>query len=99
MRTPEKTSRWQKAGDLVVAFTRRASSPDRLAILSAVWDKECGSFAKHWELIGVRKGTLYVRPKSSAAAQELHMRSGGLMKSLNKYFGRPWILAVRATYR
>jgi hypothetical protein len=42
---------------------------------------------------------LYVRPKSSAAAQELHMRSEGLMKSLNKYFSRPWIVAVRTTYR
>jgi hypothetical protein len=50
-------------------------------------------------LIGVKKGVLYVRPKSSAAAQELHMRSEGLVKSLNKYFSRPWIVAVRATYR
>ncbi|OGR95610.1 MAG: hypothetical protein A2V88_14150 [Elusimicrobia bacterium RBG_16_66_12] len=91
--------RWANAGDLVAAFQRRASPPDRLAILSSVWEKECGAFARHWELVGVKKGTLYVRPKSSAAAQELHMRSEGLVKSLNKYFSRPWILAVRTTYR
>ncbi len=91
--------RWANAGDLVAAFTRRAQGPDRLAILASVWDKECGSFAKHWTLVGVKKGVLYVRPKSSAAAQELHMRAGGLVKALNKYFSRPWIVAVRTTYR
>lgn len=91
--------RWTNAGDLVAAFTRHAASPDRLAILNSVWEKECGYFARHWELIGVKKGVLYVRPKSSAAAQELHMRSEGLVKSLNKYFSRPWITMVRTTYR
>jgi predicted nucleic acid-binding Zn ribbon protein len=92
--------RWANAGDLVAAFTRRAQAPtDRLAILNSVWDKECGAYAKHWALIGVKKGILYVRPKSSAAAQELHMRSENLVKGLNKYFSRPWIIAVRTTYR
>lgn len=99
MKVPTGSARWSNAGDLVAAFQRRASPPDRLAILSSVWEKECGAFARHWELVGVKKGTLYVRPKSSAAAQELHMRSEGLIKSLNKYFGRPWILMVRTTYR
>jgi hypothetical protein len=92
--------RWSNAGDLVAAFTRRTQAPtDRLAILGSVWDKECGAYAKHWALIGVKKGVLYVRPRSSAAAQELHMRSGVLVKSLNKYFSRPWIVAVRTSYR
>ena len=91
--------RWTNAGDLVAAFTRRAAAPDRLAILNSVWEKECGSFAQHWDLIGVKKGVLYVRPKSAAAAQDLHMRSEGLVKSLNKYFSRPWIITVRTTYR
>jgi hypothetical protein len=92
--------RWANAGDLVAAFTRRAQAPtDRLAILNSVWDKECGAFAKHWALIGVKKGVLYVRPKSSAAAQELSMRSETLVKALNKYFSRPWLIAVRVSYR
>lgn len=97
---PKKPARWASAGDLVAAFGWRSQAPtDRLAILNAVWDKECGAFAKHWALVGVKKGTLYVRPKSAAAAQELHMRAGGLTRSLNKYFSRPWITAVRTTYR
>lgn len=92
--------RWTGAGDLVAAFARRQqASTDRLAILDSVWDKECGAFAKHWTLIGVKKGVLYVRPKSSAAAQELHMRAEGLIKALNKYFSRPWLVAVRTSYR
>ena len=92
--------RWSNAGDLVAAFTRRSQAPtDRLAILGSIWDKECGAYAKHWALIGVKKGVLYVRPKSSAAAQELHMRSEVLVKGLNKYLSRPWIIAVRASYR
>ena len=70
-----------------------------MALLNAVWEKECGAYAKHWSLVAVKKGTLYVRPKSAAAAQELQMRSGVLLKSLNKYFSRPWILSVKTTYR
>jgi hypothetical protein len=95
-----KPNRWSTAEDLVKSFSYRSGTVnDKLAILSAMWDKECGAYAKHWALIGVKKGVLYVRPKSSAAAQELHMRSEGLVKSLNKYFSRPWIVAVRTTYR
>lgn len=91
---------WSNAGDLVATFTRRAQAgTDRLAILGSVWDKECGAYANHWTLVGVRKGVLYVRPKSSAAAQDLHMKADLLVKSLNKYFSRPWISAVRTTYR
>lgn len=97
---PEKPGRWSTSEDLVKSFSYRSGTVnDKLTILGSVWDKECGAYARHWELVSVKKGTLYVRPKSSAAAQELHMRSAGLMKSLNKYFSRPWILAVRTTYR
>ncbi|MDE2491798.1 MAG: DUF721 domain-containing protein [Elusimicrobia bacterium] len=95
-----KPDRWSSAGDLVRSFSyRTGTANDKLTILSSVWDKECGAFARHWTLVGVKKGILYVRPKSSAAAQELHMRSGGLVKALNKYFSRPWLTAVRTTYR
>lgn len=92
--------RWSNAGDLVASFSYRSGAQtDRLAILNAVWDKECGAFAKHWTLAAVKKGVLFVRPKSSAAAQELAMRSGTLIRDLNKYFSRPWITAVKTTYR
>jgi len=100
MKTPAKPARWSNAGDLVAAFSRRTQAPaERLAILGSIWDKECGAYAKHWALVGVKKGVLYVRPKSSAAAQELHMRAEGLLKGLNKYFSRAWIVAIRTTYR
>ncbi|MCR4296187.1 MAG: DUF721 domain-containing protein [Elusimicrobia bacterium] len=96
----EKPGRWSTAGDLVKSFSYRAGTVnDKLALLNAVWDKECGAYAKHWALVAVKKGTLFVRPKSAAAAQELQMRSGVLLKSLNKYFSRPWITAVKTTYR
>lgn len=92
--------KWSTAEDLVKSFSYRSGTVnDKLAILNSVWEKECGAYAKHWALIGVKKGVLYVRPKSSAAAQELHMRSEVLTKALNKYFGRPWIVAIRTTYR
>lgn len=95
-----KPGRWSTAGDLVKSFAYRTGTVnDKLTILNAVWDKECGAYAKHWALVGVKKGVLYVRPKSSAAGQELHMRAEGLIKSLNKYFSRPWLVAVRTTYR
>lgn len=96
----EKKGRWSTAGELAQSFSYRAGTVnDKLTILNSVWDKECGAYAKYWSLVGVKKGVLYVRPKSSAAAQELHMRAEVLLKSLNKYFSRPWIVAVRATYR
>lgn len=100
--TPEKErpGRWSTSSDLVRSFSYRAGTAnDKLALLSAVWDKECGAYSKHWALVAVKKGTLFVRPRSAAAAQELQMRSGGLMKALNKYFSRPWITAVKTTYR
>ncbi|MEK7233719.1 MAG: DUF721 domain-containing protein [Elusimicrobiota bacterium] len=96
----EKSRRWSTSSDLVKSFTYRAGTVNnKLALLNAVWDKECGAYAKYWALVAVKKGTLFVRPKSAAAAQELQMRSGGLLKSLNKYFSRPWILVVKTTYR
>ena len=99
-RTYVQRGRWANAGDLVAAFSRRAQAQtDRLAILNSVWDKECGYFAKHWALVAVKRGMLFVRPKSAAAAQELQLRTGSLIRSLNKYFSRSWILGIRTTYR
>ena len=96
----EKGPRWSTAQDLVKSFSYRSGTVnDKLTILGGVWEKECGAFAKHWALVGVKKGVLYVRPRSAAAAQELHMRSEELVRSLNKYFSRPWLVGVRTTYR
>ncbi|MBI5884005.1 MAG: DUF721 domain-containing protein [Elusimicrobia bacterium] len=93
-------ARLVSAGDLVKAFRRRAGiQTDKLSILNAVWEKELGLLARHLELSGVRRGTLYIRPASSAAAQELRMRAPSLMRTLNKYFTRAWIKELKATAR
>ena len=96
----EKPGRWATSASLIQSFTyRQGAATEKLAVLNAVWEKECGAFAKHWALVAVKKGALFVRPSSAAAAQELSMRSGPLIRSLNKYFSRPWITAVKTTYR
>ena len=100
MAIAQKRKRWSTGEDLVRSFRYRAGmEPDRMAILSAVWDKEVGPFAGHWALVGVKKGILYVKPRSSAAAQELHLRGGQIVRSLNKYFSRAWIKAVKTSAR
>jgi len=48
-------------------------------------------------LEGVRRGILYVKVASPAAAQELQMRGGGIVKGLNKHFKRSWIKGIRPT--
>ncbi|PCI37544.1 MAG: hypothetical protein COB53_06095 [Elusimicrobia bacterium] len=68
-----------------------------MLILDQVWEKELGHFSKHWVLEGVRRGILYVRVKSPTAAQELQLRGGGIVKSLNKYFKKSWIKGIRPT--
>jgi hypothetical protein len=55
-----------------------------------------GSWVKHWNLVGLKRGVLYISPRSSAAAQELQMRSGSVIAGLNKYFSSAWIKTIRA---
>lgn len=96
----EKKRRWSTTADLLGSFKYRAGlQSDKISILNAVWDKELGSFAGHWTLVGVKKGMLYVKPRSAAAAQELQMRAGSLVRGLNKYFNRGWIKGVKTTLR
>ncbi|HOX23433.1 MAG TPA: DUF721 domain-containing protein [Elusimicrobiales bacterium] len=68
---------------------------DRLMLLDSVWKKEAGVFASHWTLDAVSGGTIYVKAKSSSAAQELMFRSQGLIRRLNKYFDRQWIREIK----
>jgi hypothetical protein len=74
-------------------------SGDRMAILAAVWQKEAGHLFGHWELVGLKKGILFVRPKSAAATQELQLRAVGIVRSLNKYFERAWIKGIKVASR
>jgi hypothetical protein len=96
----KKRPAWSSGEDLVKSLSFRTGlQSEKLSVLNAVWDKELGHFSKYWSLAGVKKGVLYVRPKSAAAAQELQMRSGEIVRSLNKYFSRAWIKAVKSTLR
>ncbi len=92
--------RWSTAKDLISSFKYRAGiQSDKISILNAVWEKELGHFSKHWTLAGVKKSTLYVRPRSAAAAQELQLRGAQIVRSLNKYFSRAWIKAVKTSLK
>ena len=87
---------WVSTADLVRAWNfRQGITPDRVAILNAVWEKELGHMARHWKLQGIRRGVLYIAPKSSGAALELQMRSQEIARNLNKYFKTAWIKGVR----
>ena len=88
------------ASDLVRSFAFKTGVQDeKLSLLNAVWEKELGHFSKHWQLSGVKKGVLWVKPRSAAAAQELQMRAPDIVRSLNKYFSRPWIKAVKSALK
>ncbi len=90
--------RWTAASDLSRSFGYKSGlgqGPTRMSLLNAAWEKEVGHFQAHWRLEGVRKGTLYVRARSPAGAQELALRSADILRALNKYFDRPWLKAIK----
>lgn len=90
--------RWVQAGDALKAWQRASRlDGDRMLILHQVWEREAGHLARHWALDGVRRGILYVRPSSPAAAQELQLRATALLRSLNRYFRQPWLKGIRTS--
>jgi hypothetical protein len=91
-----KKSNWNKAAAICTSWKfLGVAGLDRLAILDAVWKKEMGRLGEHCVLLGVDRGTILVKPTSAAAASELALRSSVLVKGLNKYFKRPWIIAIK----
>ncbi len=91
-----KTANWSRAGEVCSSWKFPGGiAPDRLAVLDAVWKKEIGRLGGHCVLLGVDRRFILVKPSSSAAASELALRSSVLVKSLNKYFTRPWIKAIK----
>ena len=86
---------WHAAGELNSPFNSFTKKLNRLMILSSVWNKETGKMAPYWELAAVKSGDVLVKVKSSAAAQELSMRSAQLARNLNKYFDKPWIIRIK----
>lgn len=95
-----RPGRWVAVGELVRSWGRRAGmAADRLAILGAVWDREFGHMERQWRLLGVRRGVLYVLPRSPSAAMELRMRGDGIIRTLNKHFRTAWIKGVKPSAR
>ncbi|MFA5161601.1 MAG: DciA family protein [Elusimicrobiales bacterium] len=73
----------------------------RMMLLGSVWGKEAGAMAAHWELYGAdaARKVIFVKVSSAAARQELSLRAPALIRSLNKYFDRPWIAEIRLASR
>jgi hypothetical protein len=89
---------WSKAEDILRGWKFRAGmDSERILILNQVWERELGHYARHWSLSGVKRGMLYIKPRSAAAAQELQMMSGQIVRSLNKYFKKSWIKGIRTS--
>lgn len=92
----KRTSNWTRVNEVCSSWRFLGGiTPDRLAILDKVWEKEMGRLAEHCQLLGVDGHFIVVKPKSAAAASELALRSSVLVKGLNKYFKRPWITAIK----
>lgn len=93
-----KKARWSKADDLLGSWIRRSGlESERMMILNQVWEREVGHYSKQWALIGIKKGVLYIKVRSSAAAQELQLKGTQLRRNLNKYFKVSWIKGIRTT--
>lgn len=70
--------------------------PERLALLEALWETKFSRLSRLWELRAVKGATLYVRPRSPAAAQELKLREREILEGLNAHFTGNWLRVVRA---
>lgn len=91
---------WTSSASLVRSWKfQTGAQTDKIAILNSVWEREMGHMAQHWKLSGVKKGVLYVVPKSPAAAMELQMRAPSVLRSINKYFRSAWIKAIKPAAR
>ena len=91
----KKTSNWTNIGYVKKSWkTLGGIIPERLVILDAVWKKETGRLGEHCELLGVSKGYLVVKARSSVVYNELYMNSKQLLRNLNKYFAKPWLKGI-----
>jgi hypothetical protein len=92
----KRASNWTNIGYIKKSWkTLGGILPERLIILDAVWKKEMGSLGLHCELVGVDRGYIVIKTKSSVVYNEIFMRSGPILKSLNKYFNKPWLKGIK----
>lgn len=93
-----KTSAWTSAGYISQSWkTLGGIVPEKLVILGAVWKKEIGKIGERCELVGVDKGYIVVKTDSSVVYNELALRNKQILRSLNKYFNRPWLKGIKAS--
>ncbi|HAH32799.1 MAG TPA: hypothetical protein DCL44_10850 [Elusimicrobia bacterium] len=91
-----RSSNWTRASEIKSSWKFLGGiDPDRLVILDAVWKKELGRLAPHCPILGVSKSWILVKADSSVMANELLLRDRQLVRSLNRYFRRPWIKGIR----
>jgi len=91
-----RSSNWTSASEVKSSWKFLGGfDPDRLVILDAVWKKELGRLAPHCPLFGISKGCILVKSDSSSMSSELLLRSSQLVRSLNRYFRKPWIRGIR----
>ncbi|OGS07634.1 MAG: hypothetical protein A2270_06765 [Elusimicrobia bacterium RIFOXYA12_FULL_51_18] len=92
----KRSSNWTNIGYVKKSWkTLGGIIPERLVILDAVWKKEIGRIAEHCELLGVNKGYIVVKTESSVVYNEIFMNSRQILKSLNKYFAKPWLKGIK----
>lgn len=86
---------WVPAKSISGHYQPLVQKLNRLMLLDSIWKKETGAFAEHWTLDSVSGGTVFVKARSSSAAQELSFRSESLVRRLNKYFDRQWVKEIK----
>lgn len=92
----KKTYNWTAVGELKNSWKCFSGvNIERLMILDAIWKKETGNLSKYVEIMGIKKNTIVVKTNSSVVHQELSIRSRDIIKSLNKYFNKPWIKFIK----
>ncbi len=91
-----KTSNWTRASEIKSSWKfLGGTDPDRLVILDAVWKKELGRLSQHCPLAGINRGWVLVKTDSSVISSELLLRGTQLVRSLNRYFRKPWIKGIK----
>ncbi len=85
---------WHKSEEIQYSFSRFNSQINRLLLLDGIWEKELGSKSKFWVLDAVKNDTVIVKVTVLASKQELLLREKEIIKSLNKYFDKPWIRQI-----
>ncbi len=90
-----KPGKWRRIGDIKRRRALRGFDFDIFLILNSVWNREVGHLSEHCSLLGATRNSIIVSADSSVVSNELFLRSGSIIKNLNKYFRKPWIREIK----